>query len=73
MELRIRDDRSGLSTSSIRVKVDGDPVPATFDSDRRRLTVNERLGLAKGRHRVEVRASDRMDNENVWVGTVTVR
>lgn len=73
LELRIRDDRSGLSTSSIRVKVDGDPVPATFDSDRRRLTVNERLRLLKGRHRVEVRASDRMENENVWVGTVSVR
>jgi hypothetical protein len=73
LELRIRDDRSGLSTSSIRVKVDGDPVPATFDSDRKRLTVREQLGLSKGPHRVEVRADDRMENEHVWVGTVTVR
>lgn len=73
LELRIRDDRAGLSTSSIRVKVNGEPVPAVFDSDRRRLTVNERWPLPKGRHRVEVRASDRMENENVWVGTVLVK
>jgi hypothetical protein len=73
MELRIRDDRSGLSTSSIRVKVNGEPVPAAFDSDRKRLNVNERLPLPKGRHRVEVRASDRMANEGVWLSTVVVR
>ncbi len=73
LEVRIRDHRSGLSTSSLRVTVDGEPVPATFDSDRRRLSVNERLDVPPGRHRVEIRASDRMANERIWTGSFTTR
>ncbi|MEK6650492.1 MAG: hypothetical protein AABY75_05915, partial [Bacteroidota bacterium] len=70
LDFRIRDNRSGVASSTIRVTVDDQPVIAAYDPERRRIMVSERIDLSRGRHRVEIRVRDRMDNEAVWHGSI---
>jgi hypothetical protein len=73
LDFRIRDNRSGVASSTIRVTVDDRLVIAAYDPERRRITVFERIELSRGRHVVEVRARDRMENQAVWTGSVSKR
>jgi len=62
LKMTIKDDFSGIK--SYEGKIDGQWIIMEYDPKRNRLTHYFEKGLAKGKHKFELKVIDKLDNEN---------
>lgn len=67
----VHDDRSGVDESSLRMTVDGQPVPFTYEPRSGRMAYAPERPLADGDHTVVLEASDRAGNPAVPMASWT--
>ncbi len=65
LEASIFDTTSGVTAEGVTVTIDGDTVPAEYDSPRKRVLYEPWTKLPDGPHRLIIHAVDRVGNETI--------
>ncbi len=73
IRIKVRDDLSGIKSSSIEFYLDGEWEPVHYYFDLKTIVYEPPYRIRKGKHTYKLRFSDNLDNEKVLEGTLTVK